>query len=148
MAPQRKPNNTPALRALGIKRDDCATLRRLEKRLQRWHELECGTCHPAREDWTVCIERDEETGKPFKRTMGAGYGGQWFDYREPCIDDEARVRRALSWMEADYPHLVFFIQGDPRGCALHVIPREAVEAAEAKGQDASYIYSSRGVAVY
>lgn len=140
----RKPNNTAALRALGIKRDDCATLRRLEKRLARWHELECGTCHPAREDWTVCIERDDETGKTFKRTMGNS-GGRWFDHREPCIDDEARVKRALSWLEAEYPHLIFYVQTDPRGCALHVIPRDRLPSPDA---DPSLYYFPRGVAVY
>jgi hypothetical protein len=148
MAPNRKPNNTPALVRLGISEDDAQKLRRVEARLHRWHELECGIAHPLNETWTVCIERDEKTGRTSKRVMGHDYSGQYFDRRHYCADDETLAHKRLASIMEAYPELYAFVQGDPRGCALYIIPRHDVVAAEAKGEDASYIYSSRGVAVY
>jgi len=46
------------LMALGVSRGDTDALRRISLTLHRWHERECGTDHG-------CIERDEETGKPY-----------------------------------------------------------------------------------
>jgi hypothetical protein len=148
MAPNRKPNNTPALVRLGISEEDAQKLRRLEKRLQRWHELECGVSHPVHEEWTQCIERDDQTGTTFMRLMGHDRSGQYFDRRAICRDDETLAHKRLASIMKAYPELVAYVQGDPRGCALYIIPRHDVVAAEAKGQDASFIYPQRGVAVY
>lgn len=148
MAPNRKPNNTPALARLGISEEDAQKLRRVESRLHRWHELECGIAHPLNETWTVCIERDETTGKPSKRVMGHDRSGQYFDRRHYCADDETLAHKRLASIMKAYPELVAYVQPDPRGCALYIIPRHDVVAAEAKGQDASFIYPQRGVAVY
>lgn len=148
MAPNRNPNNTPALVRLGISHDDAQKLRRVEKRLQRWHELECGVSHPVHEEWTQCVERDEKTGTTFMRLMGHDRSGQYFDRRAICRDDETLAHKRLASIMKAYPALVAYVQTDPRGCALHILHRHDVTAAEAKGLDISQIYSSRGVAVY
>lgn len=148
MAPRRNPNNTDALTRLGISHYDVQKLRRLEKRLQRWHELECGTELPHAPGWTIAVERDEQTGTTFMRRMGHDRSGRYIDERAICRDDETLAHKRIEKIMKAYPHLVPFVQTDPRGCALYIIPREAVQEAEAKGQDASYIYSGRGVAVY
>ena len=145
---RRAPNNTPALIRLGIEHYHVQCLRRLEKRFQRWHELECGTELPHAPGWTIAVERDEQTGTTFMRRMGHDRSGRYIDERAICRDDEKLCKKRLAKLMQPYPHLVAYVQTDPRGCALYIIPREAVQEAEANGQNASYIYSGRGVAVY
>lgn len=145
MPRERNPNNTPALMALGLTHDDAQKLRRLEKRLHRWHELECGVEGPG--GMTLCVERDDETNKTYFRRMG-WVQGRYFDERSPVRDDEPVMRKRMDSILRGYHDLVPFVQTDPRGCALYIIPLAAVKEAQARGQDASYIYSSRGVAVY
>lgn len=124
---------------LGFNHDETETLIKAERTLRRWAEMECGTG----DEWhTVSIERDEETGKPFRRLQFYSYGGRWTDRREPCRDMEAAALRRVSAIAEAHPGMSFYRQGDPRGCALYLIrPQDVIPGASVDS------YYSRGIAI-
>jgi hypothetical protein len=88
------------------------TLRRAERTLHRWAELECGNSDNYK-SWS--LERDEESGKPFM----VYYPHVGASYRDPIPDREASaLKRVAKVCQANGLH--YFHQGDPRGCALWV----------------------------
>ena len=121
------------LQGIGIAYRDAFDLRRISMTLSRWHEGECGAA-----DGT-CIERDEDTGKPFK-TWNMGNSGK--RGRRAIPDMEAGALKRLDAIMANYPTLTAYVQGDPRGAALYILrPGDVPE-----GEDAGSYYS-RGVVV-
>jgi hypothetical protein len=92
---------------------DVNTLRRCELILQRWSEKQCGDSNSF---CSFSIERDETTGKPF-----------WCVYphdsnkvrRTPIADREAGALRRVAAI-CKKAGLVYYHQGDPRGCSLYV----------------------------
>ena len=118
-----------ALQSAGISYQDCDKLRLISMRLHSWFERECGNGHG-------CIERDDETGKPFwlsSRTM----------QRYPIRDMEAGAMKRLAAIMKNYPTLGTFIQGDPRCAALYILrPGDVPAGAKADG------YYSRGICVF
>ena len=92
--------------------DDVNTLRRAEKTLHRWGELECGDGNNYA-SWA--IERDEETGVPYMVT----YPHNAPSYRRRIPDrEEGALRRIADVCKRNVLH--FYHQTDPRGCALYV----------------------------
>lgn len=123
---------------LGFTTDETETLLKAERALQRWAEGECGTGTDTR---CEMIERDENTGKPFRRVQYS-YGGQWRETRYPVRDMEAAALRRVAAIAEAHPGLSFYHQGDPRGCALYLIrPGDVIEGADVGS------YYSRGVAI-
>ena len=118
------------LQCIGISEDDARALRRISMTLRRWYEHECnGT-----------IQRDEGTDKP-RHYWEDSRGVHHKSYVIP--DREAGALRRLKLIMARYPSLDYYLQGDPRGCALYVLrPDDVLE-----GKDISAYYS-RGIAVY
>jgi len=117
------------LERLGISWPDAVNLRRISMTLHRWHELECGIDHG-------CIERDEATDKAYwlnSRTMR----------RMSIPDRETGARKRLAAIMARYPTLSYYVQGDPRGCALYIL--RSGDVPEGCSADSYY---SRGIAVY
>lgn len=114
----------------GIDYCHAMALRRISMTLHRWHELECGTD-------TGCIERDEKTDKPY---WLSSYTGK----RVSSVPDrEKGALKRLADIMAQYPALSYYVQGDPRGCALYILrPGDVPE-----GKDADAYYS-RGIPVY
>jgi hypothetical protein len=123
---------------LGFTADETAALLKAERALHRWAEMECGT---GDDRMTVSIERDEETGKPFRRVQYMG-GRGWVDRREPCRDMESAALRNIRALFSGKSTLAFYHQGDPRGCALYVLRPNDVPAGESADS-----YYSRGIAV-
>ena len=120
------------LESIGITLADAETLRRISMTLHRWHEGECGNDNG-------CIERDEQTGKPFNTRYS--YTGKRISY--PIPDREKGALRRLSQTMAKYPHLSAYVQTDPRGAALYILrPGDVPEGKEVNA------YYSRGFAVY
>ena len=110
--------------------EDYAQLALEEHRLQRWAEDECnGT-----------IQRDEETGKPY-RWLGFGYGttGE-ARYRVP--DKEKGSLKRCKEIAARYG-LKFFHQSDPRGCQVHVY-----KESDLNGSDIRSVYPTQAHAIY
>lgn len=92
--------------------EQARTLRRAEKTLHRWAELECGNGNDYA-SWS--IERDEETGLPYL----CRYPHTGKMSRTKVADREAgALKRIAATCKALGAH--FFHQGDPRGCALYV----------------------------
>ena len=124
---------------LGFSTDETHTLLKAERALHRWAELECGT---GDDRHTVSVERDEQTGKPFRRVQFYSYAGKWVDRSEPCRDMEAAALRRVAAVAAAHPGLSFYQQGDPRGCALYVLrPGDVPDGERAES------YYTRGIAL-
>lgn len=103
-------------------------LRLAERTLHRWAEQECGDGNDF-SSW--CIERDDESGKPFM----AIYPHDGKSYRRPIADRErAALKRVAGICKELGIH--FYQQTDPRGLALYVA-REPLTDTN---------YSSRGIA--
>jgi hypothetical protein len=107
---------------------DVCALRRIEMTLHRWAELECG-------DGSGCIERDEETNRPYWLNSMTGR-------RAPIADREAGALKRLGKILGKYPQLQTYHQGDPRGCALYII--RPGDVPEGTTVDSCY---NRGIAV-
>lgn len=93
--------------------DDVLSLVRAQSTLHRWAELECGD---GNEYCSWSIERDENTGKPY-RCVYPHASGTTHRYTTP--DREAgALRRVAAICKRNGLH--FYHQTDPRGCALYV----------------------------
>lgn len=110
-AQTRKAHLFARLFALGFTPEEAVTLRRIEMTLQRWAEHECNGD----------IQRDDNTGKPFRVTT---LGRDAFRAQSPIADREAGALKRLAAIMAKHPALWSYHQGDPRGCALYVGKRE------------------------
>lgn len=130
------------LERAGIKRNDAYALRRIAMTLHRWHELECGDSNNYG-SWA--IERDEVTEKPYMVTHHYRHGqGKDSVSRYVIPDREKGARKRLAKLMERYPEFVPYIQGDPRGAALYIIPKASLR----DNDDLECCYSSRGIAIY
>lgn len=125
----RKQTAVPQLISLGFTENDARTLRRIAMQLHRWHELECGVEGGG-------VERDETTGLCY---WYSSYSGK----RTPYRDMETSALKRLDALMSRYAPLTYYVQGDPRGCAVYVL--RPGDVPEGKEPDAYY---SRGIAVY
>jgi hypothetical protein len=143
----RQTHQENVLLELGFTREEAEGLRRISVRLQHWYEKECGINNG-------CIERDDETGRPFWRNSISGR-------RYPVADLERGAERRLKAIIDARNHrarvenatgdvlgptttnLHSYLQTDPRGSALYILRPCDVPA----GADASSYYS-RGICVY
>lgn len=126
------------LERLGLAYKDAQALRRIAMTLHRWFELECGDGN-AYASWS--IERDEETGKPYRCV----YAHNDKMRRTPIPDRETGARKRLATILAKYPTLHAYVQPDPRGAALFLLTTEQIQWYDNLPLDEIY---SHGVAVY
>lgn len=128
------------LEAMGFTYAEANQLRRIERTLQRWSELECGT---GDDRVSLSVVRDDNgEGKPFLRRQWMGLNNQWQDIRTPYPDKEKGALARLAKIMAAHPGLVSYHQSDPRGCALYILKASDIK----KGEDINAVYT-RGVAV-
>jgi hypothetical protein len=125
------------LMALGFTRDEAESLRRISMTLHRWHERECG-------DGNGCIERDEETGKPY---WYGSMSGRLYAIPDREKGAHKRLHAILKRRNSENlfagADLSAYIQGDPRGAAIYILrPGDVPEGKSADG------YYSRGICVY
>lgn len=126
---------TDSLMRLGISIDDAYELRRIAMTLHRWSELECGDANGN------CVERDDETGKPFMTyDRGSGPHGRY-----PIADREAGALKRLKAIMARYEDRGAYVQGDPRGAPLYIYRHVDLDS---RGGNIESCYNSVGVAVY
>jgi hypothetical protein len=132
----------------GISTYDAEALRRISMTLHRWHELECGW-ETGAASW--CIARGKLCGKIFEHNDdGKPYGerhphsGDKTTYH-PMADREAGALKRLRAIMLSYPGWAYYVQGDPRGCALYLMPPGEMASREPGWLEANY---SRGIAVY
>lgn len=105
--------------------EDARALRRAELTLQRWGEGECGDSGPS---YSWAIERDEDTGKPFRVV----YPHDGKPRRYPIADREAGALRRIDAI-CKRLGLHFYHQTDPRGCALYVASEPLTDSAYTNG---------------
>ncbi len=135
---------------LGISYDDACTLRKISMTLHRWHELECGTSDEygswalVRGRWMNDVNprqfKHDDEGKPFLERHYHKPPKTWY---QPYPDKETPAIDRLQGIIARYPHLTYYIQGDPRGASLYILTPADVPAGES-----IEAYYSRGVPVY
>jgi hypothetical protein len=111
-------------------RADAESLRRISMTLHRWHELECGVDGGG-------IVRSEQDGKCWWYSSHSG------ETTHTVPDREKGALARLAKIAKRYPSLAFYVQGDPRGCALYVL--RAGDVPEGSTADSCY---SRGLAVH
>lgn len=135
----RQMKQAETLVGLGFTPDEAEALRRISMALHRWAEHECNGD----------IERDD-AGVPYRSF--AANGGRHHAYRIPDREAgatrrleaivSARNKRAVS-PGSSRTAVGYYIQGDPRGCALYILRQGDVpDGADVHG------YYSRGIAVY
>jgi len=124
------------LSRIGVSMEDALKLRRIEMTLQRWGELECGNSN---EHCSYMVERDEVTGKPFMVSISNRDGKR---RQRPIPDREKGALKRANEIVSKYPDLIFYYQGDCRGCAVYLVPKKYV----ANGENIDSVYS-RGFAV-
>lgn len=146
---------------VGFGLSDIESLFKIERTLHRWGEMECGDSNDCK-SWA--IERDEKTGVPYMvehmhveaRPGGSMYGNHG-TYRTRVADREAGALRRLNAIvpppgAAETSPAFAYHQGDPRGCALYIIPKDRIPMCE-KMTEKTLIawlaanYSSSGIAV-
>lgn len=133
------------LQGLGFTYGEAVCLRRIEMTLHRWAEDECNGD----------VERDEETGKPYRSFYSSPIGATRTRYavadreagalKRLMAIVEARNTRAIPVMGAEL-HEAFAVhayhQSDPRGCSLYLVSGHDIREGEAL--DSIY---TRGLAV-
>lgn len=137
------------LQRAGISADDARALRKISMTLHRWQELECGDGNQwaswcivrgvrnrtkdAAGAWHTSFEYADD-GKPYiERHLHSENHARY----EAIADREGGALRRLARIMARYPALKSYVQGDPRGAALYILPPGVT--------DDNY---SRGIAVY
>lgn len=113
---------------LGFSYDDAVALGRIARTLRRWYELECGIEHGY-------IERDDETGVPCWTSAMTGKR----THRVP--DREKGALKRLGKIMASYPEYRTYIQSDPLGASLYILPSTMTDEEAYRNHDS-------GLAVY
>ena len=76
------------------------------------------------------------SGKPFR-----SYPDQGRHRAYPIPDRERGALTRLKGIMAKHKNCVGYVQGDPRGCSLYIVPKNVLQ-----GQDIASVYN-RGIAV-
>ena len=116
---------------MGIDPDDAYQLHLIERRLHRWHELECGIDRGG-------INWNDDDGKPYWYISATGKTS-----KTPMYNSEKAALKKLAGIMAKYPSMTHYVQGDPRGGALYIIPKDKLR----DGMELGSYYSSVGVCV-
>ena len=101
-------------RTLDVPAESMETLIRASRTLHRWFELECGDSNDYA-SWA--IERDDETGRPYRVVHPYSPAHPSFKVWIPDREKGARARIAKVCAALG---LHYYIQGDPRGAALWI----------------------------
>lgn len=137
-----------AIERLGFTSEEFHALRRISMTLHRWHEHEC--------NGNIQREGDNGDGKPrwfsnYSIENDTKPKGHRIADRErgalkrlaKIMESHAARRNALGAVaQTFHPAVVSYVQGDPRGAALYLVP-----ASELRGQPIESTYS-RGIAIY
>lgn len=117
----------------GFSLEEARSLRRCAMTLSRWDEQCCGDSN---DHCSWSIERDEETGKPF-RVIWPHDGKS----RRFSIPDRERGAEKRAESIARSRGMIAYHQSDPRGASLYIVSPD-----DLRGQDIHAVYN-RGIAV-
>ena len=129
-AKERHYRLTARLQNAGFSYNEAEALRRIEMTLSRLAEHECNGN----------IQRDEETGKP--RWYYETHNGDIIK-GSLAPDRERGALKRLAQIMTNHQDYIAYNQGDPRGCALYIVPKTELART---GLPVDAIYSS-GIAV-
>jgi hypothetical protein len=143
----RRVTQAQRLQTLGFTLAQADQLRRISVTLSRWYELECGTD-------SACLVRGrlvdgefqyDERGQAFWEFAGVSGRGR---YSRTADRERGAIKRLEAIMrdrqaEPATLGVSYYLQTDPRGCALYILRPGDV----AEGADVSACYSN-GIAVY
>ena len=125
----------------GFVYEDACALRRIAMTLHRWHELECGDGNEfsswsiARGEWKNGAFEYDDNGRAYlERHLHRGDCKTTYNL---IADRERGAQKRLAKIMARYPSLSAYVQGDPRGAALYILP-----------PDVTAENYNRGIAVY
>lgn len=127
-----------AMEGLGFTTGEVDALLKIERTLGNWAIAECNGE----------IQRDEETGKPYRHwetvrhTFPDGKRVSTTVPRKTMIADRETPALARAKALIESKGLRFYNQGDPRGCSVYIVRPEDVP----EGKDIGAYYS-RGIAV-
>lgn len=114
------------LQQIGITTEDAFQLRRIAMTLHRWHELECGDSDNY---GSRCITRGRKSNGSFEyNDNGRPFIERHWHRGEPNAqyfsipDREAGAKKRLAKIMQRYPTLQAYIQTDPRGASLYILP--------------------------
>lgn len=158
----RKYNCIDALQAAGINYEDACALRRISMTLHRWHELECGDSNahnsfsmvrgkkvrvtkPAASTPCTVFEYDDN-GKPYLE-VHHNSGGTSYTLRP---DRERGALKRMAGIMARYPGFTSYVQGDPRGASLYILPPAVCDSRDDPAAMPGWLEAnySRGIAVH
>lgn len=137
----------------GISLDDAFALRRISMTLHRWHELECGDSNR----WaSFCLVRGKKNGKDFE------YDDNGKPFMETHPNDGSKTRydsvpdrergalKRLGKIMARYSGFTSYIQGDPRGASLYILPPNICDSRDDPPAAPGWLEANytRGIAVY
>ncbi len=141
------------LAKLGFTMEEADKLRRIEKTLHRWAEMECGDSND-HASWV--IERDEKTGKPYRlycnhrvhptnttKTPIADRERGALKRLEAIIKTVNNRHEFIEYGQIKWTELWFYHQTDPRDVSVYVGRKSDLRP----NQELSSCYSSAGVAV-
>ena len=97
----------------GIVAADIEKLRRIEMTLHRWAEHEC--------NGNIQREGANADGKPRWYYEIAGKRNSY-----AIADKERGALKRLAKIMEKYPQFIAYHQGDPRGCALYLVPKKDI----------------------
>jgi hypothetical protein len=119
------------LTKLGIQYDDAVALRRIAMILHRWHELECGDGNDYA-SWTVTRGYKINGSFVYDEDNGDAYEERHVHTENKArytriADRERGALKRLAKIMANYPSLASYVQGDPRGAALYILPPDVTK---------------------
>lgn len=115
--------------ALGVSYEDACALRRISLTLHSWFIGECGDSDEFSATVIVRGRKEkgqfiyDETGTPFRERQIYRINKTIYI---PIPDRERGAMKRLNKIMEKYSHLTYFIQTDPRGAALYIIPRASI----------------------
>jgi len=128
------------LMAKGLTLEELQKLRRISLTLRRWYELECGTENDYGTSFAIergfrrdgifvsCPNETEcrefgATCKPYLRIAYNDYDGVHRIVHNIIPDRETGALKRLAAIMAPHKRrLTYYLQTDPRGCALYIVP--------------------------
>lgn len=125
------PESIRRLRDAGFSFDDAIALRRISMTLHRWHELECGDGNNY-SSWSIVRGHKDRDGTFRYDDAGKPYLERHFhDSNKPryeaLSDREKGAQKRLLAIVNRYRGWSGYIQTDPRGCALYMLPPGVTE---------------------
>lgn len=145
-----KYNCVDTLCRAGFAHSDAIDLRRIAMTLHRWHEMECGDSN---QYCSYSLVRGIKNGKEFtyddngKPFLEMHRHSENFTRYESIADRERGALKRLGKIMERYPQWAYYVQGDPRGASLYMVPRTGLFHSDPSPEYLAANYS-RGIAVH